>query len=279
MKNELIKYKVKNDIIFSYIFSKEDILKEFLQAILKWDIEKVEVQNQFRLDREHFNDKLGVIDIKATINDDTLVNVEMQNRVHKNYEKRVYLYFGNLARKTIKKGMTYDKMKDIVAINILNESMFSDIDKVHSIWQLRENDYLDAEPLKGLEVHFIDLERFRMSNPNLDDKLNQWLAFVDTENEKWVRTVMDKNNKINEALKLKDDFTCDDEALDLIEQRLIWEIDYNTFIKEAKEEGEEKGENNAKLKIAKSMLKKNMDIDTISEITGLAKDEIIKLKS
>ena len=41
LKNELIKYKVKNDIIFSYIFSKEDILKEFLQAILNCNIEKV----------------------------------------------------------------------------------------------------------------------------------------------------------------------------------------------------------------------------------------------
>ena len=274
MKNELIKYKVKNDIIFSYIFSKEDILKEFLQAILNCNIEKVEVQNQFRLDREHFNDKLGVIDIKATVNDDTLVNLEMQNKKHKNYEKRVYLYFGNMARKTIKKGMTYDNMKDIVSINILNETIRSDIDKVHSIFRLREDDYLDSEPLKGLEVHFIDLERFRSSNPNLDDKLNQWLAFVDTENEKWVRTVMDKNNKINEALKLKDDFTCDDEALDLIEQQLIWEMDYNTSIKEAREDGEK----DAQIKIAKSMLKENLDVDTISKVTGLSKEEIEKIK-
>lgn len=234
----------------------------------------VEVQNQFRLDREHLNDKLGVIDIKATINEDTLVNLEMQNRKHKNYEKRVYLYFGNMARKTIKKGMTYDNMKDIVSINILNETMTPNIDKVHSIYRLREDDYLDSEPLKGIEVHFIDLEKFRMSNPNLDDKLNQWLAFVDTENEKWVRTVMDKNNKINEALKLKDDFTCDDEALDLIERQMILEMDYNTDIKEAREDGKKE----TQIEIAKSMIKKNMDFNIISEITGLSKEEIEKIK-
>ena len=131
--------------------------------------------------------------------------------------------------------------------------------------------------MKGKRILKNELIKFRMSNPNLDDKLNQWLAFVDTENEKWVRTVMDKNNKINEALKLKDDFTCDDEALDLIEQRLIWEIDYNTFIKEAREEGEEKGKKENQVKIVKSMLKENMSIDIISKVTGLSKEEIEKI--
>ena len=89
-------YKVKNDIIFSYIFSNEGILKEFLEAILEKKIEKVEVENQFKLNRHNFKEKLGVLDIKATINDVTLVDVEMQNNVYKSYIQRIYLYFGGL---------------------------------------------------------------------------------------------------------------------------------------------------------------------------------------
>ena len=57
------------------------------------------------------------------------------------------------------------------------------IDKVHTVWQLREKNNLEHEPLKGLSVHFIDLERFRKSSPDLEKELNQWLAFVDTENQ------------------------------------------------------------------------------------------------
>ena len=176
-------YKVKNDIIFSYIFSNEGILKEFLEAILEKKIEKVEVENQFKLNRHNFKEKLGVLDIKATINDDTLVDLEMQNNVYKSYIQRIYLYFGGLVKSQVKKGMTYDSLKDVIIINILNESMFEKIDKVHTVWELREKNNLEHEPLKGLSVHFIDLERFRKSSPDLAEKLNQWLAFVDTENQ------------------------------------------------------------------------------------------------
>ena len=235
-------YKVKNDIIFSYIFSNEGILKEFLEAILEKKIEKVEVENQFKLNRHNFKEKLGVLDIKATINNDTLVDVEMQNNVYKSYIQRIYLYFGGLVKSQVKKGMTYDSLKDVIIINILNESMFEKIDKVHTVWQLREKNNLEHEPLKGLSVHFIDLERFRKSNPDLEKELNQWLAFVDTENQEWVNFVMENNKKIEEASKLKEDFTADgvtQEMLDLYEK---WDMDERTLIKEARDAGKSEGE-------------------------------------
>ena len=67
-------------------------------------------------------------------------------------------------------------------------------------------------------------------------------------------------------------------------QRAIW--DFNTGISEAKRQGLENGLRQGieegvkleKLEIAKIMLKKEIDIQTIEEITGLTKDEIEKLK-
>ena len=57
------------------------------------------------------------------------------------------------------------------------------------------------------------------------------------------------------------------------DQRLI----QNTEKKMAYEEGVEQGTKQNKLEIAKNMLKKNMDIDTISELTGLDINTLQKL--
>ncbi len=50
-------------------------------------------------------------------------------------------------------------------------------------------------------------------------------------------------------------------------------------IKKMKEEAEKKGELKVKNETAIKMLNKNMDIKTISEITGLSEAEIKKLKA
>ena len=70
-----IKYTIKNDVIFNYLFSHEDILKEFLEACLGKNIEKVEVTNQFSLNKVKYHDKVGVLDIRAKINKDKLVDI------------------------------------------------------------------------------------------------------------------------------------------------------------------------------------------------------------
>ena len=67
-------------------------------------------------------------------------------------------------------------------------------------------------------------------------------------------------------------------------------MEYNTYIAEATEEGynngHEKGYNEGikkgieqkNIDVAKKMLDKSLDITTIEEITGLTKEEIMKLK-
>ena len=284
-RKSIKKYKVKNDIIFSYVFSHKDILKSFLENVIDTKIESLEVENQFKLDRSNFTDKLCVLDIKAIINKDTFIDVEMQNKVHQSYLKRIYLYFGSITKSQIRKGMDYSKLKDAIIINILNENMFDDIKQYHTIWRLYEENNKEHSPLDSLQVHFIELEKFRNSNPDLKNKLNQWLTFIDTENEKWVESVMEENEKIKEAYDLKEEFTADNETEEFLYKYEIWKMDQKEFIKEAREEGEKSGlekgeklgEQKNQIKVVKAMLKKNMDINEISEITGLSKEEIEKI--
>ena len=56
------------------------------------------------------------------------------------------------------------------------------------------------------------------------------------------------------------------------------EYDEIHALETAKKEGLKEGEKKAQTKIAKNLLKKGFDIDEISEITHLSKDEINQLK-
>ena len=164
-------------------------------------------------------------------------------------------------------------------INIIDYTLFKDIKDFHTIWKLRENNNLKHEPLEGLEINFLELEKFRKSNPNIHEKLNQWLATIDTENEKWLEVVMKENQNLKKVVDKKDNFVKEDNLVrEIIEAQDKWELDYRVGVSCAKKEGIAEGKLEAKKNLLKNLLKMNIDIETISKATGLTKDELEKLK-
>ena len=59
-------------------------------------------------------------------------------------------------------------------------------------------------------------------------------------------------------------------------------MEYNTYIAEATEEGynkgHEKGIEQNNIDVAKKMLEEKLPLETISKITGLSTEEVLKLK-
>lgn len=237
---------------------------------------------------------MGILDLKAKINNNDLVNVEMQRQEQSFYTKRVLLYASSLLRGQLSIGDSYQDIKDVIMINILDFIKFDDIPKVHTIWRLREDDNLKYESLPGLEIHFIELPKFRKLNPNVKDKLNQWLALIDSKNDNLMEEAMRENYIIKNAKDKIDEFTADDDARELIEMHEKWQLDYNSAIRNATEnglakgiekgikeglkKGRKKGHLEEKISIAKNMLNKNCGTAQIAEFTGLDESEILKLK-
>ena len=82
----------KNDYVFKRIFGhtgNEDITKSFLSSIIPDKIEKIELDCNPIMDKDLLDDKLGILDIKARLNDNVVCNVEMQICDKKNIEKRL----------------------------------------------------------------------------------------------------------------------------------------------------------------------------------------------
>ena len=89
------KLNLKNDIIFKAFFSKkgnEKYLKEFLESLLKIHLKKIEVKSEVSLLKLFEEEKGGRLDIRATLNDGIIVNIEMQVRNKYNIEERTTWY-------------------------------------------------------------------------------------------------------------------------------------------------------------------------------------------
>lgn len=88
MKTKFIENKQKNnllspklDVVFQALFGEvgnEEITKRFLEVILNRSIESIDLSKNPILRREHIDDKLGILDVIAKINNEENCNIEMQ---------------------------------------------------------------------------------------------------------------------------------------------------------------------------------------------------------
>ena len=81
-----------NDVVFQALFGEvgnERITKKLLENILNEKIESVDLSQNPILRRETIDDKMGVLDVIAKINDSEYVNVEMQMTEHKALVERM----------------------------------------------------------------------------------------------------------------------------------------------------------------------------------------------
>ncbi len=308
--------ELTNDYVFKKIFAKPENnveLKELLEAILNIQIEQVEVKNP-EIGKNYEDEKLGILDIRAYINEDTIVDIEMQVANVYTIVNRNITYSSRIIAEQLQVGNNYTVLKKFISINILGENLFKR-NSYHNIAHLKfekteQEKYVDMgykeeqEVLTDkIEVHYIELKKFLKKNPGISSKLEQWLWLISGEEEK-VKMASKENQNIKKVVDDLDEMSSDEnERLEAYKRKLaVW--DYNVSIAEATErgkaegleeglkEGIEKGKiegrlegiaegkkeaRKSKLEIAKNLKRKGMDIDTIAEVTGVSKEEIEKL--
>ncbi len=274
------KLNLKNDIMFKAFFGRkgnEKYLKEFLESLLKIHIEKIDIRSEVSLLKLDEKEKGGRLDLEAKLNGGLIVNIEMQLRNLENMEKRTMYYASKILSREVERGEKYERINPIIMVNILDYELFGFKEYV-SKTEIVLKEHKDYEAIKGMQWYFIELPKFRASNPDMGDKVNQWLALIDSEDRGLLKMAEEKNKVIKEAKKEVEYLTGDEEVKRLAELREKWEMDRNSEIGQAQKEGEAKGKAEEKLEIAKNMLKRKFKIEDIVSITGLPKEEIEKLK-
>ena len=193
----------QSDIIFKNLFSakrNEDLLIDFLESILQIKIEKIETQKEVEPEIHNIEEKQGRLDIKATVNDELIVDVEMQNTNYKDTEKRAVFYAGCLIRDCIKPKEDYQNIKDIAVIWILDYELETENKEYFTRTKTVEDKYCKYEIIRGVKYYFIELPKFRrMVTNKLETNLENWLAFIDYSRKDLIEMAMERNEKIRKA--------------------------------------------------------------------------------
>ena len=69
-------------------------------------------------EKDLFDDKVGILDIKAKLNNNIMCNIEMQIIDRKDIEKRILFYWSKLYASTVKAGDNYSDLQKCIT-NVL----------------------------------------------------------------------------------------------------------------------------------------------------------------
>lgn len=267
---------LKNDIIFQAFFSRkgnEEFLIDFLNALLKIEIKQIEIREEVNLERLSKREKGGRLDLQAKLNNGIIVNIELQLRNNRNIEERTTYYSGKVISRETERGTDYKNIKQVIMINILDYEMLG-FDEYVSETAIVLDKHREYEVLHGIKWYFIELPKLRKKNPDMNEKLNQWLVFIDNYDKELVKLAEKKNKTIERAKIEMRYLTGEAELRRLADLEEKWEMDYNSGMSYAKEEGKKEGVKENKIETAKKLIKLNMPIEQIIEITELTKEEI-----
>ena len=298
-ENELI--PLTFDIMFTEIFNNPDnicILEEFISNYL--DIPLKEVTGNLkilsrRLKKEVHYDSRKEVDLLLNYKGKK-INIEMSNNKSDGVINRNVVYLCKIHGNQLKVGdINYSKINSTIQIVFNN---FNIGNELKTTWYLRndEGQILTSK----LRIDIINLVKGKdlcYTGSEKVDYLINWcklLTTKDRENVKDISSQIMSHKSTDMLINNMSALSEEDEMVKLYTKLSRREMEYNTYIAEATEEGynngHEKGYNEGIKKgieqgieqknneIAKKMLDKSLDITTIEEITGLTKEEIMKLK-
>ena len=179
----------KNDYVFKRIFGhtgNEEITKGLLQSIIPDKIDKIELDSNPMTEKDLLDDKVGILDIKAKLNDGNVnCDIEMQVVDQKNIEKRILFYWSKMYVQTLKVGEDYENLKRCIVILITDYDLekLKEISEYVTKWKIKEEKYSKLVLTKDLELYIISLEKARNSTKNKKMELYNWLKFINNPKE------------------------------------------------------------------------------------------------
>ena len=271
-----------DDCFIRYLFSdegNENIVLDFINGVMIdlnfQTFNNVVILNPFNLTK-YLDGKESIVDVKCITEDNQTVIIEIQLQGNQYFIRRSLYYWANSYSSLLNKSENYTKLSPVISINVLDFILFNDIKDFHSCYLLKEikhNKILTDHCM----LHYIELPKFNLNN-NDKEKLSSWIKFFKGEN---MSNLIKENNIFEEVEKRCQSFIDSDPLINAYRKKEWNEYFYKDMMNVEREEGKLEGIKEGRIaeqiSMAKSMKTKNLDINLISEITGLTIDEIKKL--
>jgi len=295
MSNPLVNLRI--DFAFKQLFGtngNEDILIAFLNAMLKKSLEAPIVSLQLEdphLHREHEEDKLSILDISATLDIGTKVNVEIQLNNNHDMIKRSLYYWGRLYTSQLQKGMPYSSLHKTITINLLNFVMFPEYEAFHTtgiLWNQEQQKLLSDD----IEVHIVEIPKLMQQwreekvNPwedsfvrwllllpaNEDEHLTQTLEDIAMNRDPILQKAMNKWERMSQDSSFRQAYEAREKAL--MDEAAKFAHAEQQGIKKGIKKGIEQGVEQGKMQLIRGMHKNGVSVEDIAKLTGLPEIEI-----
>lgn len=274
------------DFMFKAVFGNKKnirILTKFLSDYFNISYEMLEGKIKILNSELIKNDKLDKkksVDVIVELNENEIINIEINsNRNYPGLTERNTAYICKIFSEQFITNDEYSKTKKCIQINFNNFSV-TDKKQKRVIYKLRGG--LGNKTLtENLEIHHIDMEYINKLcyNELTNEKLTLWVKILKSNylsDLKRSSGIMDGigNELVTEVERL----SSDEHIIGLydgeLHERKVWKSILSFERDEARRQGHEEGINEKKIELAQKMLKKNMQMDLISELTGFTIEEL-----
>lgn len=271
---------------FASIYSKE--LVDFIIDLCELNIE---CNNYNLINNEittfYEDDKLMVTDLLYKLNDSTFLNIELNTSKSKYLMYKNLLYIYKIILNEQNKGKKY---KDIIVIQVnFDLYSFKDMDKVKNVIKVINKDNL-KEYLNTFTIFHFELDKAWKNEYNVSEEGIRFLRMLSSRSKRINQLLAGDNLFLKKVAKFMEDYSNNSDNLLYYDKKELDDYireselndSYNDGLTEGKilglSEGMSKGKRENSIEIARKMLNKDRPIEEISEITGLTKEEILKLK-
>jgi predicted transposase/invertase (TIGR01784 family) len=272
-----------NDYIFLKIMGEEGDEEQclaFLNAVLadsnESHLKLLKILGNRSLSPESIGDKGIILDFLALAETETRknirVNVEVQLKDLHNMTERTLYYWSREYISGIKEGEDYSGLPRVIAVNIVNFDHIK-LDNFHTAFRLREDTHREYVLTDLLEIHFLNMVKFRkQETKDMNKPLERWLTFFDERTpEQTLREVIGMDTAIQKAQSRLEEVTQDYEVRRtyIMRQKALsdWTTGVNTAI-------EKKA-----MDVAQKALAEGLPVNVIQKITGLSLEDIISLQT
>jgi predicted transposase/invertase (TIGR01784 family) len=293
---------IKTDFALKKVFGSEDsedILIDFLNSIIRFE-NNHKIRNLAIVDPYNIPMLKGMkdtyVDVKAELDDNSHLIIEMQVLNHEGFEKRI-LY--NAAKKysaQLKKGEDYHLLNPVIALTIADFSLFPEQPDLISQYKLLEKQRL-TEYSDDIELIFIELPKFTKAEHELQSIQDKWLYFI--KNAGSLEFVPKNSNKeIEKAYQIANEANFSEEELELQHRKRDWvyiqkssielaskagreeglQEGLEKGIEQGMEKGVEQGRDEVTRKIVLNLTKEKVPIAVIKTVTGLTVDTIEQIQ-
>lgn len=267
------------DICFKNLMENKQVRQGFIAALLK--IKPEEIKETFllpsALSQDYADDKLGILDVRVSLENGTQMDMEMQVAYFAYWDARILFYLSKMFSSQLKSGEPYKKLKKCIHVSIL-DFIYFEKDK-ECCRTISFCDEKTAERYTDLlEIQILELKKIPKEEQN-EEGIIRWMRFLGGRNREELAYMAKTDKYLGEAYEALEKLSADERARLEYEAREKALRDYHSQMSSAMEQGMERGlklgeKQGEQKKLKELILKKLKKGYSLEEIAKLLEEDL-----